>query len=48
MVYKFPLCLCGGSMTPTDKPFCTSDGTGRIYKCNKCGKEDGVIEGLYC
>ena len=48
MVFHSPKCLCGGTLLPTENAFGTDEGTGRYYKCNKCGGTMGMIEAIYC
>ena len=47
MVYKYPICLCGGTLYPTDEPYRDNSGTGRYYKCDKCGAKVGIITHYY-
>jgi len=47
MVYHFPKCICGGTLYPTKEEYRDSSGTGRYYKCDKCGAKVGIIESVY-
>lgn len=47
MVYHYPKCICGGNLFPINKSFKDNSGTGRYYKCDKCGAEIGIIEQIY-
>ena len=47
MVYKYPKCLCGGTLHPTDQVYTDESGVGHYYECDKCGAKIGIIEQYY-
>ena len=46
-MYRYPACMCGGSLIPTDEYYDDENGQGHYYLCSKCGAKVGVIESVY-